>query len=101
MRGAGVNTLACVRRGKGLQSGGVGQPSRHIRTAPSLQSQVVVGMLLKYVNLTSGWRHRLFVLDGGVLRYYKVQQSGGTARMKLLLAWRGGGRSCSVQRSLV
>lgn len=29
-------------------------------------------MLLKYVNLTSGWRHRLFVLDGGVLRYYKV-----------------------------
>lgn len=29
-------------------------------------------MLLKYVNLGSGWRHRLFVLHNGVLRYYKV-----------------------------
>lgn len=29
-------------------------------------------MLLKYVNLGSGWRHRLFVLRDGVLRYYKA-----------------------------
>lgn len=36
------------------------------------QQQIVVGMLLKYVNLGSGWRHRLFVLRDGVLRYYKV-----------------------------
>jgi hypothetical protein len=35
--------------------------------------QIVVGMLLKYVNLGSGWRHRLFVLQDGVLRYYKVR----------------------------
>lgn len=36
------------------------------------QQQIVVGMLMKYVNLGAGWRHRLFVLQDGVLRYYKV-----------------------------
>lgn len=35
--------------------------------------QVVVGILMKYVNIGSGWRHRLFVLQDGVLRYYKVR----------------------------
>jgi hypothetical protein len=35
--------------------------------------QIVVGMLLKYVNLGAGWRQRLFVLQDGVLRYYKVR----------------------------
>ena len=35
--------------------------------------QIVVGMLLKYTNLSTGWRHRLFVLQDGVLRYYKVR----------------------------
>jgi hypothetical protein len=34
--------------------------------------QIFAGVLLKYVNLGKGWRHRLFVLRGGVLRYYKV-----------------------------
>lgn len=34
--------------------------------------QIVVGVLYKYVNITSGWRPRLFVLHGGVLRYYKI-----------------------------
>ena len=32
--------------------------------------QIVVGVLLKYVGL--GWRPRLFVLQDGVLKYYKV-----------------------------
>lgn len=36
------------------------------------RQQIVVGMLLKYVNLGAGWRQRLFVLQDGVLRYYKV-----------------------------
>ncbi|KAK2078356.1 hypothetical protein QBZ16_003196 [Prototheca wickerhamii] len=34
--------------------------------------QIVAGILLKYVNLGAGWRHRLFVLQDGVIRYYKV-----------------------------
>ncbi|KAK9809121.1 hypothetical protein WJX72_009685 [[Myrmecia] bisecta] len=34
--------------------------------------QIVVGVLVKYVNFGKGWRHRLFVLSHGVLRYYKV-----------------------------
>lgn len=38
----------------------------------SKQQQIVVGILMKYVNIGSGWRHRLFVLQDGVLRYYKV-----------------------------
>ncbi|KAK9834197.1 hypothetical protein WJX81_007601 [Elliptochloris bilobata] len=34
--------------------------------------QIVVGVLVKYVNIGKGWHHRLFVLQNGVLRYYKV-----------------------------
>lgn len=34
--------------------------------------QIVAGVLVKYVNFGKGWRHRLFVLQNGVLRYYKV-----------------------------
>jgi hypothetical protein len=37
-----------------------------------MDRQIVAGVLLKYVNLGKGWRHRLFILKGGVLRYYKV-----------------------------
>lgn len=39
--------------------------------------QIVAGVLLKYVNLGAGWRHRLFVLEDGVLRYYKVRLGRG------------------------
>jgi hypothetical protein len=42
--------------------------------------QVVVGVLLKYVRLGTGWRTRLFVLDGGVLQYYKVGAERGWCR---------------------
>lgn len=42
----------------------------HSQTASLLQ--IYVGVLVKYVNFGKGWRHRLFVLKGGVLRYYKV-----------------------------
>ena len=35
--------------------------------------QIVAGVLIKYVNFGKGWRHRLFVLQNGVLRYYKVR----------------------------
>ena len=34
--------------------------------------QIVAGVLVKYVNFGKGWRHRFFVLQNGVLRYYKV-----------------------------
>ena len=39
---------------------------------PASGVQIYVGVLVKYVNFGKGWRHRLFVLKGGVLRYYKV-----------------------------
>ncbi|KDD73558.1 hypothetical protein H632_c2056p0, partial [Helicosporidium sp. ATCC 50920] len=48
------------------------------RTLPGTQvlmekpQHIVVGVLLKYVNLGSGYRDRVFVLHEGVLRYYKV-----------------------------
>jgi hypothetical protein len=35
----------------------------------------VAGVLIKYVNFGKGWRHRLFVLQNGVLRYYKVRSN--------------------------
>ena len=37
---------------------------------PTIPTQIVVGVLLKSVGL--GWRPRLFVLQDGVLKYYKV-----------------------------
>ncbi|CAK0773385.1 hypothetical protein CVIRNUC_004060 [Coccomyxa viridis] len=37
-----------------------------------MYNQIVAGVLVKYVNFGKGWRHRLFVLQDGVLRYYKV-----------------------------
>ena len=40
----------------------------------SVRVQIVAGVLIKYVNFGKGWRHRLFVLQDGVLRYYKVGQ---------------------------
>jgi hypothetical protein len=33
----------------------------------------VVGLLLKWVNFGVGYKERVFVLEGGVLRYYKVE----------------------------
>jgi hypothetical protein len=36
----------------------------------SSRSQIVVGVLLKYIGF--GWRPRLFILQDGVLKYYKV-----------------------------
>ncbi|CAD7703019.1 unnamed protein product [Ostreobium quekettii] len=37
--------------------------------------QAVVGVLEKYVNIAKGWRHRVFVVQRGVLRYYRADQS--------------------------
>jgi hypothetical protein len=33
---------------------------------------VTVGVLVKFVNIGKGWHKRLFVLQAGVLKYYKV-----------------------------
>ncbi len=41
----------------------------------SCSAQIVAGVLIKYVNFGKGWRHRLFVLQNGVLRYYKVRSN--------------------------
>lgn len=35
-------------------------------------TQIVAGVMSKWVNLGKGWRPRLFVLKDGVLRYYRV-----------------------------
>ena len=43
------------------------------RDACPPRAQIVVGVLVKYVNLAKGWRHRLFVLQNGVLRYFKAR----------------------------
>lgn len=52
---------------------------------PTHMLQIVVGVLLKYVNLGVGWRGRLFVLQDGVLRYYKVfPTSSGVDAHRLL-----------------
>jgi hypothetical protein len=45
-------------------------------------------MLLKYVNLGSGWRHRLFVLQDGVLRYYKVRGCVWLLRVRFVVLCR-------------
>ncbi|KAK9801882.1 hypothetical protein WJX73_007191 [Symbiochloris irregularis] len=39
------------------------------------QSQIIVGVLNKWVNITKGWKDRLVVLQGTTLRYYKVGMS--------------------------
>lgn len=43
-----------------------------------LQLQIYAGVLVKYVNFGKGWRHRLFILQDGVLRYYKARSSLAT-----------------------
>jgi hypothetical protein len=65
----------------------------HARRPPPLQ--LVVGVLLKYVNLAAGWRPRLFVLHDGVLRYYKVPQ---TAARCSAAAARACGRRAAPRR---
>lgn len=39
--------------------------------------QIVAGVMTKWVNLGQGWRHRLFVLRDGRLRYYRVSRAAG------------------------
>uniref|UniRef100_A0A1D1ZMT1 PH domain-containing protein n=1 Tax=Auxenochlorella protothecoides TaxID=3075 RepID=A0A1D1ZMT1_AUXPR len=62
--------------GEPFQSTSLSRPSfdRPIPRTGNLtdKQQIVAGVLLKYVNLGAGWRHRLFVLEDGVLRYYKI-----------------------------
>lgn len=41
---------------------------------------------MKYVNFGKGWRHRLFVLHNGVLRYYKVTWKLSFCRLQLPLS---------------
>ena len=48
----------------------------------SVGVQIVAGVLIKYVNFGKGWRHRLFVLQDGVLRYYKVGQRHNPSQQK-------------------
>jgi hypothetical protein len=56
------------------------------RLGAPLYLQIVVGMLMKFINL--GWRHRLFVLQDGVLRYYKVPPAAHAAACPLPCPWR-------------
>lgn len=55
---------------------------------------MVVGVLDKYVNLGKGWRKRLFVLQRGLLRYYKV---GGDLQLdEVVLISMGSGMNQTV-----
>ena len=49
--------------------------------------QIVAGVLVKYVNFGKGWRHRLFVLQDGVLRYYKVGQRHNPSQQMSWMHW--------------
>lgn len=52
--------------------------------------QVLAGVLVKYVNFGKGWRHRLFVLQDGVLRYYKVGHCTTLlTKISVDVQWRG------------
>ena len=56
---------------------------------------MTVGVVTKWVNFGKGWRPRLFVLRGNVLRYYKLgggRQDLDVSRMLADLA-RGGGKA--------
>ncbi|KAG0520748.1 hypothetical protein BDA96_08G100800 [Sorghum bicolor] len=44
---------------------------------PAPQQDAVAGVLHKWVNYGKGWRSRWFVLEDGVLSYYKLRGSGG------------------------
>jgi hypothetical protein len=44
-------------------------------------TQVIAGIVQKYVNFGNGWRARLFVLENGVLKYYKVLRALNTTRI--------------------
>ena len=48
--------------------------------------QITAGVLVKYVNLGKGWRRRLFVLQGDVVRYYKARTELSAAAPALVLA---------------
>jgi oxysterol-binding protein 1 len=52
----------------------VHQPPRILAAAP--QPAVVAGVLHKWVNYGKGWRSRWFVLEDGVLSYYKLRGGG-------------------------
>ncbi|KAL4420270.1 hypothetical protein ABPG77_005610 [Micractinium sp. CCAP 211/92] len=85
-------------------SGGSVSSGSALGTVPRLPStsllakkqQIVVGILMKYVNLGSGWRHRLFVLQDGVLRYYKVYGPTAVSVHELLEALRQQGEIYSI-----
>lgn len=47
--------------------------------APVPRQDAVAGVLHKWVNYGKGWRSRWFVLEDGVLSYYKLRGSGGAA----------------------
>lgn len=51
--------------------------------------QIVVGVLEKYVNLAQRWRRRVFVVQRGVLRYYRVSAAprNGAARVSPACFW--------------
>ncbi|XP_039839121.1 oxysterol-binding protein-related protein 1D-like [Panicum virgatum] len=46
---------------------------------PAAAAAAVAGVLHKWVNYGKGWRSRYFVLEDGVLSYYKLRGGGGGA----------------------
>jgi oxysterol-binding protein 1 len=58
-------------------------PPRILAAAPApplpQPAAAVAGVLQKWVNYGKGWRSRYFVLEDGVLSYYKLRGGGGGA----------------------
>lgn len=60
------------RRSLSTNGGGVGGDLHAEKCEENDDIKSVVGILYKWVNYGKGWRERWFVLEDGVLSYYKV-----------------------------
>eukprot|EP00899_Mesostigma_viride_P007189 jgi/Mesvir1/16471/Mv25057-RA.1 len=61
------------------------KPAGEAAVDPWRGNPIVVGVLDKWVNLGKGWQPRCFVLDKGVLRYYKLH-GGHKIRITAVMA---------------
>lgn len=68
---------------------------------PAPKQDAVVGVLHKWVNYGKGWRSRWFVLEDGVLSYYKLRGAGagGVAVSPAAAAARVIGDGSAVQQA--
>lgn len=79
-----------------LTAAAVAAPPSH---PPPPAPAAVAGVLHKWVNYGKGWRSRWFVLEGGVLSYYKLRAGGAAAAKASLAAARVIGEGVALRRA--